>query len=230
MSTAPKTWRISVIIPTLNEAPWLAATLAAIPRHEVAEVIVADGGSHDRTVEIARNYGAATVASLPGRGPQQNVGASLASGEILLFLHADTLLPPGFSRDIATTLAAPGVVAGAFRLAIADQRAGLRVVEFFANLRAGWLGLPYGDQALFLRAADFQALGGYAGIPLFEDAELVRRLKKRGAIRLTASSVRTSARRWQRLGILRTTVRNQLLLLGFLLGVSPLRLARWYRR
>ncbi|MEW6595318.1 MAG: TIGR04283 family arsenosugar biosynthesis glycosyltransferase [Thermodesulfobacteriota bacterium] len=229
MSTAPKTSPISVIIPARNEAAVLPALLAALAREKVREIIVADGGSSDGTAETACRLGARVASSPPGRGRQMNAGAALAGGEMLLFLHADTLPPSGFSTEIQRLLADPAVILGAFRLGIAGQGAALRVIEVFANLRAR-LGLPYGDQGLFLRAADFRALGGFAPLPLLEDVELVKRLRRRGKIRLAGTAVRTSARRWQRLGVLRTTLRNALVLLGFGLGIDPERLARFYRR
>lgn len=229
MSIAPKTSSISIIIPARDEEEALPATLAAITQEAAHEVIVTDGGSSDQTVAIARRSGAIVVTSPPGRGRQMNAGAAAASGEILLFLHADTLVPPGFATEIHRVLADPAVLLGAFRLGIAGNTTGYRIVEYFANLRA-YLGLPYGDQGLFLRAADFRTLGGFSALPLLEDLELVRRLKKQGRIQLAAAAVQTSARRWQRLGILRTTLRNQGVLLGFGLGIPPGRLARWYHR
>lgn len=230
MSIAPPISRISVIIPARNEEAALPATLMALAREEVHEVIVVDGDSSDRTVALARQHGAAVVASPAGRGRQLNAGAELASGEILLFLHADTLVPAGFSAEVRTLLAEPAVAMGAFRLGIAGRHPALRLIEFFANLRARYCGLPYGDQAFFLRTADFRAWGGFRDLPLLEDVDLVRRIRRKGRIRLAPGVVRTSARRWQQLGMLRTTLRNQGIVLGFLLGLAPDRLARWYRR
>ena len=230
MSIARKTCRISVIIPTRNEEAALPATLAALAQEEVHEVIVADGGSCDATVALARRLGATVVASPAGRGRQLNAGAAAAGGDVLLFLHADTLPPPGFAAEVRRLLAAPQVIAGAFRLGITGKDPALRFIAFFANLRAQLGQLPYGDQGLFLRATDFYRAGGFRELPLLEDVDLVRRLRRRGKIRLAAGAVCTSARRWQQLGMLRTTWRNLLVLLGFLLGLSPDRLARWYRR
>jgi rSAM/selenodomain-associated transferase 2 len=230
MSIAPPISRISVIIPARNEAATLPATLMALAQEAVHEVIVADGKSVDRTVDVARQFGATVVTGPAGRGRQQNAGATLASGEILLFLHADTLMPPNFAAEVRAVLADPAVAVGAFRLGIAGHHPGLRLIEFFANLRARFCGLPYGDQALFLRAADFRAVGGFRDLPLLEDVELVRRMRQKGRIRLAPGAVRTSARRWQQLGLLRTTLRNLGIMLGFLLGVAPHRLDRWYRR
>jgi rSAM/selenodomain-associated transferase 2/rSAM/selenodomain-associated transferase 1 len=226
---APRPGWLSIIVPTLNEESTIAQTLGPLTGLPRVEVIVADGGSSDATVGIARERGAAVVPSRPGRGRQMNAGAALAQGELLLFLHADSRLPDGFQDYVWSTLG-EGVVAGAFRLRIDDRRTGLRWIEWGANLRSRWRQLPYGDQGLFVRARDFYVLGGFPCWPLMEDYELCRRLRRRGQIRLAPASVVTSARRWRRLGLVRTTLLNQLCVLGYWLGVSPERLAGWYRR
>lgn len=227
--TAPKTFSISVIIPTLNEAANLVATLAPLRGVTGLEVIVADGGSTDATVALAEAAGVRVVVVPPGRAGQQNGGAVLATGEILLFLHADTSLPEGFAEAVRSCLAQPGVVAGAFRLGIAGEGWRLRLIERLANRRSRWLKMPYGDQGLFMRRESFAAVGGFPTQEIMEDFELIRRLKKRGKVALLELSVRTSARRWQRLGVPRTTMINQLVILGYFLGVAPARLAGWYR-
>jgi len=192
------------------------------------EVIVADGGSSDRTPALAAAAGAKVFSAPAGRGSQQNAGAQMAQGRVLLFLHADTLLPEGFAAQIRAALARPGIVAGAFRFAIAAKGWRFRLLEQGANWRAAWLGLPYGDQALFLSAARFQSLGGFMEIALLEDLELVLRLRKVGRLALLKTPALTSARRWQQLGLARTTMVNQIILLGFFCGLNPDRLARWY--
>jgi len=229
MSTAPKTSIISVIIPTLNEADRLAATLAPLRREPDLELIVTDGGSTDATVAIARDFGALVVQGEPGRARQQNRGAAAATGTILLFLHADTILPSGFGGAVRKCLAQSGVAAGAFRLAIAGTRRGLRLIETVANWRARLLQLPYGDQALFLPRSTFTRLGGFPELEIMEDFELVRRLKKLGKIDLLKISARTSDRRWRALGLVRTTLINQAVLIGYFLRCSPYSLASWYR-
>jgi len=227
--TAPKIFNISVIIPTLNEAANLVATLAPLRGVPGVEVIIADGGSTDATLALAEAAGVRVVEAPPGRASQQNGGATLASGEILLFLHADTLLPEDFAEAMRTCLAQPDVAAGAFRLGIAGEGWGLRMVERMANWRSRWFEMPYGDQALFMPRETFVTLGTFPEQEIMEDFELVRRLRKRGRIELLELSVQTSARRWQRLGVLRTTLLNQLVILGYFLGVAPARLAGWYR-
>jgi rSAM/selenodomain-associated transferase 2 len=231
MSIAPlKTSTISVIIPTLNEADHLTATLAPLRREPNLEIIVADGGSSDASAGIAQNLGAMVVRSEPGRARQQNRGAAAASGEILLFLHADTVLPAGFGCAVRSCLASSQVVAGAFRLTIAGANRSLRLIETLANWRAGQLQMPYGDQTLFLRRSTFIRLGGFPEQEIMEDFELVRRLKKLGRIDLLELAASTSDRRWRALGTVRTTLINQAIILGYLLGCSPYSLASWYRR
>lgn len=228
MSTDRKTCNISIIIPTLNEEACIGQTLSGLAGLQGVEVIVADGGSQDQTVALARAAGATVINAAQGRGSQQNEGARAAQGRVLLFLHADTRLPESFATHIRQALGQPGIVAGAFRFAVAAQGWRFRVLEHCANWRAAWLGLPYGDQALFLPAARFQAMGGFGALALLEDLELVLRLRKTGRIALLETPALTSARRWQRLGFMRTTLVNQLILLGFFCGLHPDRLALWY--
>ncbi|MDG4475285.1 TIGR04283 family arsenosugar biosynthesis glycosyltransferase [Desulfobacterales bacterium RS19-109] len=230
MSTARKTCDISIIIPTLNEALCLGQTVAGLVGLPGVEVIVADGGSQDRTVAEATAAGARVISAPLGRGSQQNAGARAANGRMLLFLHADTRLPKGFVAQIRAALDHPGIVAGAFRFAIDATGWRFRLLEQCTNWRAAWFGLPYGDQALFLPASRFLAMGGFRELPLLEDVELVLRLRKIGKIALLSAPASTSARRWKRLGLVRTTVVNQLILFGFYCGIKPERLARWYHR
>jgi rSAM/selenodomain-associated transferase 2 len=228
MLTERKTYDISIIIPTLNEAACIGQTVAGLVDQPGVEVIVADGGSHDRTAPLAATAGATVITAPVGRGSQQNAGARVAQGRVLLFLHADTRLPEGFTRQIHEALNLPGMVAGAFRFAVKATGWKFRLLETGTNWRAARLGIAYGDQALFLPAARFQAMGGFREIALLEDLDLVLRLRKIGKLALLATPALTSARRWQRLGLVRTTVINQLILLGFFCGISPGRLARWY--
>src|SRR3990172_7535191 len=169
--------QISVIIPALDEAEVIGLALSTVVETPEIELIVVDGGSRDATAEIARSYGARVLISPPGRARQMNAGAKVAAGECLLFLHADTRLPAQFAGEVRRILAVPGIIAGAFELRIDGTGWGLRLVERAANLRSRLLQLPYGDQGLFLRAAQFQALGGYPEIAFMEDFELLRRLR-----------------------------------------------------
>ncbi|MCC7338719.1 MAG: TIGR04283 family arsenosugar biosynthesis glycosyltransferase [Pirellulaceae bacterium] len=222
--------RLSIVLPTLNEAGQLLQTLQAIGSpSEQLEIIVADGGSRDRTLDIAKECGCQTLKVPRGRGAQMNAGAAVSTGETLLFLHADTRLPSEYCTAVEDCLAA-GHVAGAFRLGITGQRLGMRLVEYGANLRSRWLQMPYGDQALFMRANTFFNLGGFGRLPIMEDFELVARLRRTGRIGLIWQPVATSGRRWQKHGILKTTAINQLCLLAYRLGISPQRIANFYRR
>lgn len=228
MSHFPDT--ISVIIPALNEACHIVATLASLRPGQWIDIIVVDGGSRDDTAALARAHGATVLTSPPGRARQQNLGAAAASGNILFFLHADTLAPPDYASLIRQTLRTPGVAAGAFSLDIAAPQPSLKLISTLANYRSRWLQLPYGDQGLFLSTSLFHAVGGFPDLPIMEDVVLVHRLRRCGRIVTLPQTVRTSARRWQQLGALRTTAINQLMLLGYCWGVAPSTLARLYRQ
>ncbi|MBW4542766.1 MAG: TIGR04283 family arsenosugar biosynthesis glycosyltransferase [Myxacorys chilensis ATA2-1-KO14] len=219
--------KISVIIPVLNEAEYLSKTLALLSMAANVELIVVDGGSQDATILVAQTADAQVISSTPGRAVQMNLGAAIASGDILLFLHADTRLPPKFDTMIRETLAYS--IAGAFELKINIPSVGVRLVEWGTNLRSRYLQLPYGDQAIFLKKSVFQAVGGFSALPIMEDFEFVQRLKHHGNIQIVRASVLTSGRRWQTLGVVRTTLINQFIIGAYLLGVSPERLRQWYR-
>ncbi len=221
--------KISIIIPVLNEADNIAATLNIIPVIENIEIIVVDGGSSDDTVNIAKTFPAHIVLANSGRAQQMNAGAAIATGDILLFLHGDSRLPAQFIPAISAIMKRPDVIAGAFALQIAAPDPGLRWVEKLANWRSRHLQLPYGDQAIFLRTQTFHQLGGFPEQPIMEDFELVRRLQKLGKIAIVPAPVLTSARRWQKLGIGKTTLINQCIIAAYLLGVSPSRIVHWYR-
>ncbi len=218
---------LSIIIPALNEEANLAATLASIPFTPDIEIIVVDGGSRDGTFELARGLRVEVLRSLPGRARQMNTGARLASGEVLLFLHADTRLPDRFFSYVQGMMAKPSIAAGSFSLAIKDAGFALRVIACLANLRSRFLQLPYGDQAIFLRAQLFWSIGGFPELPIMEDVALVRQLRRLGRIETLPATISTSSRRWQREGLLRTFLVHQIALIGYFLGVSPGRIARW---
>ena len=219
---------VSVIIPTLNEAEHLPLALKSAAASRPVEIIVADGGSRDDTVRIAQSYGATLVNMPPNRARQMNAGAVAAHGETLLFLHADTQLPANYRDAVLAALSRPDVVGGAFRFRIADPFPGRRLVEYAANVRSHLWRMPYGDQALFVRRWAFDELGGFPELPIMEDYEFVRRLGRLGRLALLNETVLTSGRRWQRLGFLRTTLINKLVILGYRCGVSPTKLAALY--
>ncbi len=220
---------LSVIIPALNEAESIGATVDSARTDSRAEVIVVDGGSGDNTVAVATEHGATVIKAPTGRARQMNAGAVAAHGKTLVFVHADTLLPRGYGQQVNRVLDTKGTVAGAFALAIADKGRGLRLVAAAANWRSRHLQLPYGDQGLFVRADLFWELGGYSDIPIMEDFELARRLARAGRIGTASAPATTSARRWQALGGLRTTLINQLVISGYHLGVPTDKLATFYR-
>lgn len=220
---------ISIVIPVMNESDHLAKTLTIVNTAAEVEVIVVDGGSGDKTVQIAQAFGAVVIQSQLGRAVQMNAGAAIATFPNLLFLHADTCLPMDYDWLICETLAQPGVVAGAFNLAIAGSRSGLRLVEWGVKWRSHWLHMPYGDQGLFLKAEVFHSLGGFPNMPIMEDFVLMRRLNKLGKVAIANASVSTSDRRWQTLGIFKTTLVNQLIILGYFIGIPTTTLAQWYR-
>jgi len=220
---------LSVIIPTLNEAAGLGSVLTRVGTANGIEVIVADGGSTDATREIAAGTGATVLNVSGGRAAQLNAGAAVAQGRCLLFLHADTYLPDSYGRVIREALDQPAVVAGAFRFRTDGAGWPMRVVEWGTNVRSRLLGWPYGDQGLFLEKRVFDEIGGFADLPIMEDFDLVRRLRRRGKVTTVSAAVVTSARRWRRLGALGTVLRNQLMILGFWVGIAPERLARFYR-
>ncbi|MFQ5928123.1 MAG: TIGR04283 family arsenosugar biosynthesis glycosyltransferase [Acidobacteriota bacterium] len=221
---------ISVIIPALNEAKAIGLALGSTRNCTGVERIVADGGSVDKTVEVARSFGAKVVHSPRGRARQMNAGAEAAKGGLLVFLHADTRLPEGFDNHIRYIMNQSNAIAGAFELQIDAPSPGLRIIEQVANWRSRRLQLPYGDQAIFLRADLFREIGGFPDLPIMEDFEFVRRLRSQGQVVIAPAAALTSARRWQKLGALQTTLINQAVVLAFCLGVDPSRLARWYRR
>jgi rSAM/selenodomain-associated transferase 2 len=218
-----------VVIPTLNEEPNLSLAVESALRGRGVEIIVVDGGSQDNTYALARELGVEAAMSFPGRARQMNLGAALATGGILLFLHADTMLPAGWDAQVRALLARPGVAAGAFPFGLDAPGPAFRGLERLVNWRSRVLQLPYGDQALFLRSDLFARLGGFAELPIMEDYELVHRLRCQGRIALAPDPVRTSARRWRAKGLARATLVNQAMLLGYHLGVDPARLAAWYR-
>lgn len=226
---------ISVIIPVLNEEKTIISVLSKLQNTPNLEMIIVDGGSQDNTIKVVDKFGKNTnievriLETIPGRAHQMNMGAKAATGEILLFLHADTQLPERFEKWVRQVLDEPNIIAGAFELKIAASVIGLRWVELGVKWRSQYLQMPYGDQAIFLKASTFWGVGGFPELPLMEDFQLVRQLRRRGKIVLVPVAVTTSGRRWQKLGVLRTTLINQMIIIAYLLGISPSTLANWYR-
>ena len=223
---------LSIIVPALRETQNLARLLPAL-RAEApgAEIIVADAGSDDGSREVAtRVPGVTVLACERGRARQMNAGARVARGDVLLFLHADTVLPAGFEGAITRALADRGVVAGRFDVRLDNPRWPFRLIGGLMNLRSRLSGISTGDQALFVRREIFVALGGFPDIPLMEDVEITRRLKRRGRQAALREKVTTSARKWEREGVARTVGLMWTLRLLYACGVSPARLHRWYYR
>ncbi len=223
---------VSVVIPTLDAAARLPACLTALMEGVEAglirELVISDGGSRDATAEIAQEAGAALITGTPSRGGQLRRGARVAKGEWLLFVHADTVLAPGWAAAVAAHVARGEARAACFRLRfdVGGLRAAL--VAGWANLRTRVLGLPYGDQGLLVPRGMYDAAGGYRDIPLMEDVAMARAL--RGRLALLPVSARTSAARYVAEGWFRRGLRNLWTLARYLCGADPSALARGYRR
>ncbi len=234
LDTAPDLWGgagpVSIIIPALNEEAGIVACVARAIMLGPSEVIVADGGSRDGTQELARRSGARVIASLPGRGVQLNAGADAASGETLWFVHADCRLGPLALWEMGRALLDPAVAGGAFELRIDPAPGWLKVLEVTANMRSRLLGTPYGDQAMFVRRAAFEKIGGFPDWPLMEDIEMARRIRGAGKLVIVPAPATASARRWARGGVARTYVTMAMVKLGYRLGEPPEVLARLYDR
>lgn len=219
---------ISIIIPTLNEAARITDAVERAWANRPRQVLVVDGGSHDDTAGLAQRAGAKVLNSPRGRAVQQNRGAAEASGEVLLFLHADTWLTAEGCRQIQRAVKEQHAACGAFRQAIEAEGWPYRLLERGNAWRACRWGLPYGDQGLFVQRETFAQLGGFPEASLMEDWMLMRRLRKIAWPVLLPGPLYVSARRWQRHGIVRQTLRNWTLVAAALAGVSPNRLAQFY--
>ncbi len=223
---------ISIIVPVYHEEALINDAinrLLCAETEEAVEIIVVDGGEEAATLKAMTVKGVKGLASRKGRGTQMNKGAAAASGNILLFLHIDTKLPSGGLRRISSVMKNDNYAGGAFDLEIADRGYALRIIEKAASIRSRITRIPYGDQAIFLRRDYFLRMGGYRDLPVMEDMDLMRRIKRNGGkICLLDERVKTSSRRWRREGIIACTLRNWTMVLLHLLGVRPERLARWY--
>jgi len=220
---------VSVVIPVLHDAGPLAALLARLAPIDQIEVIVANGDARDPALAEVREEWPALrwVDAPPGRARQMNAGAEQATGEWLLFLHADARPGEGW-RDEMWRAAEDGALGGCFRLQIDSTRWQARLIERGVRWRVRWLGLAYGDQGLFIRRDLFRAIGGYQPMPVMEDADLMRRMRSQGRLRLSPVGITVSARRWERDGWMRRTAANLRILLLYLAGRSPDRLAASY--
>jgi rSAM/selenodomain-associated transferase 2 len=216
---------VSVVIPALDEEGSLPAAIRSV--REATEVIVVDGGSRDRTREVAAAEGVRVLAAPRGRGRQLDAGARAAAGQWLVFLHADTRLEAGWAEALAAL--PDDVVGGAFRLAVDSPRRAFRVVEAAVRVRVRLFKLPYGDQGLFVRREVYARLGGVPPLPLMEDVAFVARLRRTGRLAFPPVRAFTSPRRWERHGIVGATVRNWRLLALYALGRPPEGLERLYR-
>jgi rSAM/selenodomain-associated transferase 2 len=220
--------RISVIIPALNEEKSISATIKSIMPLRPHEVIVVDGGSTDRTIAVCRGLGIRVLFSPRGRARQMNLGARQATGEVLLFIHADTQLPSSALDDIGLALSDARIVGGRFDVRLEGKHWMLKLIGAMISLRSRISRVATGDQGIFVRRDVFAELGGYPDLPLMEDIALSRALKRRGRLACLRSRVVTSARRWEAEGIWRTIFKMWALKSLYLVGISPLRLKRYY--
>lgn len=219
--------RVSVVIPTLNEALTIAETLRSVRTQNPLETIVVDGGSTDGTCVAARDADLVLEASR-GRAMQMNAGAARAGGDILLFLHADCRLAPTALHQAIEILSRPDAVAGCFTMRVRADGVLYRWIDACATARVRLTGLIYGDQGLFLRREDFQRLGGFPAVAFLEDVLLSRMLRRQGKIVVAPARIEVSPRRWQRVGLVRQTLRNWTLTALAAAGISPQRLAQFY--
>lgn len=221
------TSRVSIIIPTLREGDNPARLARIFGGADGVELVfaLAEGDCDTRIPDVSYIK---TVTTSKGRARQMNAGARSSSGDILLFLHADTLITPESLDNVRKALSRSGVTGGAYRLKIASPKLSFKIISAGANLRSRFLGMPYGDQAIFVKREVFESVGGYEDIPIMEDVRFVETLKKRGKVVLIKDYAETSPRRWKKEGGVRATARNITLISLYKLGVNPKRLAGWY--
>jgi len=226
--------KLSIVIPVLNEADRINSLICHLQMQSSEnfyEIIVVDGDPRGTTVKVIHDSKVISIKADQGRARQMNAGAAIAGGEVLLFLHADTLLPPKALNKISKVLENMKYVGGAFSLGIDSDRLLLKIVAARASMRSRINRIPYGDQAIFIRKSYFNKIGGFKDIPLMEDVDLMRRIKKRGdMIYIFRDQVMTSPRRWEKEGVVYTTIRNKVLVSLFFLGVGPEKLLKYYRR
>lgn len=219
---------ISVIIPILNEAKILDKSLSKLqPELKEHELIIVDGGSADGSIEIAERYGK-VVASEIGRAKQLNAGAAVAAGDILVFLHADVWLESGALFSVSETISS-GFVGGGFLQKIDGSSILYRLLEITADMRGKYQKIFYGDSGIFISKKDFQSIGGFPDVPIMEEVEFSKKMRKLGKTRMVKPRIHISARRWETKGIIRTTVTNWFITLLYNCGYSLDRLAKLYQ-
>jgi rSAM/selenodomain-associated transferase 2 len=220
---------VSIVIPTWNEAACIARTIRDLRTQGPGEIIVVDGGSSDATPDLATQADRVLVSE-PGRAAQMNAGAAAARGDILLFLHADCRLEPGALDAVAAALARRAILAGCFSMCVEAPGIGFRVIDACATARVRFTGIAYGDQGLCMRRRDFVRLGGFPPLRFMEDVFFSRRIAERGRVVVLRERIYVSPRRWQKVGLVRQTLRNWTLTALAAAGVSPDRLAAHYPR
>ena len=220
--------KVSIIVPTLNEELVLEKTLTQFQQLSPHELIVSDGGSDDDTRNIAGRFSHRVTTGSAGRALQMNVGADEATGDILLFLHADSRIEPESYRKMLQCMQNPKWIGGAFTLCIESGKWSLKLIALLANIRSKYFGLAYGDQGFFVRKEVFKDMNGFSPLPICEDLDFYHRLRKKGPVILLKEKAHTSPRRWIKEGILFTTARNTLIAVLFGLGFPPHILTKWY--
>ncbi|TDX48357.1 TIGR04283 family arsenosugar biosynthesis glycosyltransferase [Orenia marismortui] len=221
---------VSVVIPVLNEESTIIETLEHVQSLSGnKEIIVVDGGSEDNTYNLAQNFTAKVCQTTKGRGHQMNVGAELAEGDVILFLHSDSRLEEGAILAIQDAIEDQKIIGGNFSLKIDDNSWALGFISWTSNLRAKYLKLAFGDQGIFVRRKVFSDLGGYPEIELMEDWEFSKKMSKRGKLAYLPNKIYTSARRWHKFGIWKTIFLMHKIKLLYILGVSPAKLNQIYR-
>jgi len=220
--------KVSIIVPTLNEELVLEKTLTQFQQLSPHELIVSDGGSDDDTRNIAGRFSHRVITGSAGRALQMNVGADEATGDILLFLHADSRIEPESYRKMQQCMQNPKWIGGAFTLCIESGKWSLKLIALLANIRSKYFGLAYGDQGFFVRKEVFKDMNGFSPLPICEDLDFYHRLRKKGPVILLKEKAHTSPRRWIKEGILFTTARNTLIAVLFGLGFPPHILTKWY--
>jgi rSAM/selenodomain-associated transferase 2 len=218
---------VSIIIPTLNEASCLGETLHLLRTEQPGEIIVVDGGSADATCTLAQSADR-LLEGVRGRAAQMNRGAAEARGDILLFLHADCFLEPGSLCAVERCLARPGVAAGCFQMTVQAPGWAFRMIDYCATARVRLTGLIYGDQGLFVKREVFERIGGFPTLRFMEDVFISKALRRQGRLAVLGKKILVSPRRWQRMGVIRQTLRNWTLTALAAAGMHPDRLARFY--